>query len=70
MYYTYESLESRASRPSEGICPSRKLFETLLQKKINIVSNIDTQIYIGLQNKTRKLEISNSQFSKLFQLPK
>ena len=38
MMYTYESFENLASKPSEGIFPTKKLFETLLQKKNKLVS--------------------------------
>ena len=69
MKYTYESFENRASKLSEGIFPSRKLFETLLQKKNQLVNNNDTRkIYTWLQ--IRKLRLAHSQSSQLLQLPK
>ena len=66
MKYTYQSFENWASKPSEGIFPTRKLFETLLQKKNQLVSNNDTQkIHTWLQKKIHKLDNSHSQTSKL-----
>lgn len=56
---SYEFLENPESTPSEGICPARKLFETLLHMKN------ETESFTGLEYDKITAEVRDKGAHKL-----